>query len=168
MNRMWEVMKPDTSLLRMDLLRNNIFERCQSVLCARPASFDSLFVSWVKSDLVDQSVREQVGNTIYTFSLKDIVPFLYSYLGAQKVAKPSPRRCDEILVRAVGEYKASPELMSAAARLYASDKGLRALTPPAAPKDRAQMKDWQIGVIAVSMREIAEAAQEPAAAAGTA
>jgi len=157
LSRMWNTMKPPTDLLRLDVLRNPIFERCQTLFAARPASLNELFIQWVKRTLVDNTVQEQVGDTIYTFSLKDIVPFLYCLLSAQKVAKLSAKRCDEILTCAIRYYTASEDLMTAAAELFASDKGLKAMQPPAPLKESWNLKAWQLGVVQVSLQEIVSA-----------
>lgn len=157
---MWAVMKPETysgvdvALVQTDVVRNMMFERCQTVFAARPAAFDKLFVQWVKANLVDRPVRRQEGQTVYTFSLKDTVPFVYCLLGAQKVAKVSAKRCDELLRYAITQYTCGDDLMMAAAELYASDKGLAALNPPAPLRNSAQLKAWQLGVIQASLQHI--------------
>lgn len=153
-SKMWGEMRPPTSTLRLDLLRNAIFERCQMVFAAHPILLKELFIKWVKQTMVDKPVTEQVGTTIYTFSLKEFAPFLYCLLGAQKVGKFSARRCDEILTFAIRDFTASEDLMSSAAELFSSDKGLKALEPPAPLKDRSQLKAWQLGVVKVSLQEI--------------
>ncbi|MCM2257954.1 MAG: hypothetical protein NDJ94_20165 [Vicinamibacteria bacterium] len=143
---MWEVMKPgDTGDLRQDLIRNAIFERCQECLAARVDALDR-FARWVKAELVDQTVSETVGNTTYSFSLNEKAPFLYLLLGAEKVARLSAARRDALIAKAIADYKASPELMTATARLYASDKGFAALQPPAPLLDRSLEEAWQLGV----------------------
>lgn len=154
LTRMWTSMKPPSTTLRFDLLRNSIFERCQTVFAARPSSLNELFVKWVKQELVDKTVREQVGQTIYSFSLKDIAPFLNCLLSAQKVAKLSAARCDEILTCAIKNYTASDDLMTAAGELYASDKGLSAVQPHVSLRDGNRLVAWQLGVIQASLTKI--------------
>jgi hypothetical protein len=147
-------MKPEDYELTLDLLRNCIFERHQNVFPARPASFDELFVKWVKGKLVDSSMQNRVGDTIYTLSLKEIVPFLYCLVGAEKLAPVSATRCDELLKRALGAYRADADLMSSAAHLYASDKGLSALQPPTAIQDSALLEAWQTGVVGAASNRL--------------
>ncbi len=151
---MWNIIKPATAELRFDLLRNAIFERCYTLFSARPESLKNLFVSWVKRELVDKTVQDQVGNTIYSFRLNDCAPFLYCLLGAQKVARHSPRKCDEILTFAINLYSTTEDLMNSTAQLFASDKGLSALQPPAQLNNRSQTKAWQLGVAEVSLKKI--------------
>lgn len=151
---MWNVMKPSPDMLRMDVLRNGIFERCYTVFAAHPTSLNELFVRWVKREMVDKSMQQQVGTTIYTFSLNPMAPFLQCLLGAQKVAGCSAKRCDEIIAYAIRDYTANEGLIMAAADLYASDKGLPGLTPPAQLKNRGDLKAWQMGVIQASAKRL--------------
>ena len=154
--RMWRTMKPADHMMTIDVLRNSIFERCRMVFAARPDSLVSLFVDWVKTDAVEQTIRQQRGDMIYTFSLKPVVPFLFCLISAENVAPISAKRCDEILTHALGKYivdEVDSSLIAAAAHLYASDKGLDGLTPPAPLKSR-YVRDWQTGVIDASTRQI--------------
>ncbi|MFH1862832.1 MAG: hypothetical protein ABH878_08480, partial [bacterium] len=151
LQRMWHVMKPNNDLLTLDVIRNAVFQRCQTIFAAYPAALDRLFISWVKTKLVDNQIRYQRGDTIYTYSLKEIVPFLYCLLSAQKVADFSSSRCDEIIKIALSKYIADEDLIKSAARLYASDKGLEALHPPVNLKDPAHEQAWQMGVVAAAV-----------------
>ena len=164
LDRMWSAMQPDMSFFRVDILRNAIFERCLAVLCANPEVLNNGFVAWVKRQAVDKQVREQVGNTIYTFSLKNTVPFLYCLIGAQRVAKLSIRRADELLETALRDYAATPDLVTSAAQLYAVQKGLAVLRPPVPLKDSRHLAAWQIGVIQASMSVVVDQMAAPAAA----
>lgn len=152
--KMWETMQgPLKAHVRMDLVRNDIVERCQAVLGAHPVTAGE-FMQWIRSELVQKQVREQVGTTIYTFQLNDNAPFLYGLVIAEKLAKVSARRCDEVLTIAVGDYTASDALMTAAAQLYASDKGMSGLEPPVALKQPSQLGAWQAGVVQAAFKEI--------------
>jgi len=152
--RMWDTMQPAIrSYLRLDLVRNSIIERCQSVLGAHPDTAER-FVKWIYTELVRVPVTETVGTTTYTFQLNERAPFLFALLTAQKVAGASPQRCDEILKGAIGEYTATDELMTAAAHLYASDKGLAALEPPAPLKQAKQLGAWQLGVVDTAIKDV--------------
>ncbi len=154
MKKAWEAIKPDQTTLTTDLLRNNIFDRCQSVMSAHPKSFTDLFVQHVKREIVDKAIISVQGNMQYTFSLKPLVLFLNCVLGAQKVARFSSKKCGELIAHAISSYDATSELMTAAAELYASDKGLDALKPPARLRSQTQLKDWQFGVVQASMNQI--------------
>src|SRR5262249_40817119 len=112
------------------------------------------FLDWVKKTLVDGSVQRYEGQMIYTFSLKRFVPFLYGLLAAEKVANLSARRCDEILVDAIRDLDADPDLMTSAAALYPSDKTLAAVTPPASLRDSSHLVNWQVGVIQATLPKV--------------
>jgi hypothetical protein len=150
---MWDGIRVQDSELSYDLVRDAMFSRCQAVLCARPESYCDLFITWLKRTLVDSQVRRHEGNMIYTFSLKGFVPFLYCLLGAQAVARCSARRCDELLTRALRDYTLDADLMPGAAELYATDKGLAALTPPA-PLPADYQEPWQFGVVDAAMPRV--------------
>jgi hypothetical protein len=153
-NRMWEVMRDQIKPnIRLDLVRSDILDRCEAVLGASPATADR-FVRWLYDELVKQPLRQQEGDTIYTFQLNEQAPFLYALLTAQKVARASARRCDEILEKAISAYPASDELLTAAAQLYAADKGLAGLEPPAALKEPGQLTAWQLGVVNTSLQDL--------------
>lgn len=154
MKKMWEAIKPDQTTLTTDLLRNNIFDRCQGVMSAHPKSFTGLFVQHVKREIVDKAIVTVQGTTQYTFSLKPLVLFLSCVLGAQKVAPFSSSKCGELIAHAISSYDATSELMTAAGELYASDKGLDALKPPSRLRNPMQLKDWQFGVVQASMNQL--------------
>ncbi len=154
MKKAWDAVKPDQTTLTTDLLRNNTFERCQGVMSAHPKSFTDLFVQHVKREIVDKAIVTVQGTTQYTFSLKPLVLFLNCVLAAQKVARFSSGKCGELIAHAISNYEATNELMTAAAELYASDKGLDALKPPARLKSQTQLKDWQFGVVQASMNQL--------------
>jgi hypothetical protein len=154
MGRAWETMqRPITEYIRLDLLRDNIFERCRAVLAARPETMQR-FVDWIRAELVEQPVQEVVGDTTYTFQLGEHAPFVFALQGAQNVARASARRCDEVLTNAVASYPASDELLAAAARLYAADKGMAALDPPATLNSPMQLEAWQLGVLDAGLNDV--------------
>ncbi len=157
LERMWEVMKLSDWELRLDLFRNTLFERCQRVLSAQPQEFNRLFVQWVKRKLVDSPLQQQEGNMIYTLSLKDVTPFLYCLLGAQRLANISAKRCDQLLELGMTEYIASDDLVTWAAELYASDKGLVSLNWELPAKNYDRLVPWQIGIVEASKKQILNA-----------
>lgn len=152
--RMWSTVKPDDRELRLDLYRDTLFERCQRVLVALPGDYARVFVEWVKGKLVDSPLRQQQGNMVYTLSLKAQTPFLYCLLGAQRLAKVSGSRCDEMIALAMDRYAGTEELVEWAAQLYSSDKGLAALSWPLPEKNRRHREAWQAGVVEASKQEI--------------
>jgi hypothetical protein len=156
-SRMWGAIQPADWELRLDIFRNTVFERCQRVLPASPASYNKVFVQWVKRKLVDSPMQTREGNMIYTLSLKDITPFLHCLLGAQKLANVAPKRCDSLLEIAMGDYTATDDLVTWAAELYASDKGVAAIGWELPAKNFSHLQAWQTGVVEASKKEILNA-----------
>jgi hypothetical protein len=151
---MWESMRAEIkNNIRLDLIRNDILDRCEAVLGAHPATAKE-FLAWVQRELVSQPVQERVGDTVYTFQLKAQAPFLYGLLAARKVAGVSPKRCDAILEHVIATYSADDDLLASAAQLYAADKGLAALEPPVPLKQPAQLTAWQLGVVETSLPDL--------------
>jgi hypothetical protein len=152
--QMWDAVQPKVKAnVRFDLLRNDLLDRCESVLPAHPETY-STFYHWVLKELVEQAVTEHQGNMIYTFRLNERAPFLYALLGAQKVARVSARRCDQILSDAIGTLPTNADLMTAAAQLYAADKGLAGLEPPNSLRDRSLLAAWQLGVAQTALKDV--------------
>jgi hypothetical protein len=154
---LWEEIRPrphELSLMKLDLVRTALFDRCLAVFAAHPPQFHALFVRWLQSSLVENPIREYRPDGVYTWSLNERVAFLQSLLAAQKVAGCSARRCDEILATAIEKYPCTDELISAAAGLYASDKGLEGLGLPRPLKNPAQKEAWQLGVVRVSLKRL--------------
>lgn len=160
LTHMWEVMKPSDSDLIHDIVRNVIFERCRTLFAAHPRSLID-FIEWFKRKLVDQSLRYPImGQPVYTLSFKETTPFLFCLLAAEQVARFSSKRCDEILIHAVNSYKADEEMIAAAASLYASHKGLKAINAPVMPQDGELADAWQIAIVKTSLPIIADAMLE--------
>jgi hypothetical protein len=151
---MWNTMKLSDGELRFDLIRNAVFERCMHVLCAKPESFNRLFIHWMKEKLVDNTLQIQEGQTIYTLSLKNTSPFLYCLLAAQKLAAASAKRRDELLDIALEEYSADEDLMTWAAEFYSSDKGFGALTRKIPKQNESLRGAWQVGVVEAARGQI--------------
>lgn len=154
MKKMWSQMKPSDFELQIDLIRNHIFERCRTVLAAHPETL-AAFISSIKSTLVDKSLQWGDGQTTYTLSLPDTVPFVFALLAAEKVANLSPRLCDEILINALKNYKANDELMISAAKMYAFNKGLDVVEPPTELNQEYLIDTWRIAVVEATFPKIA-------------
>ena len=155
LNEMWMVMEPDITLLMTDILRNNIFDRCQSVFAGSTKCFTSLFVDYVKRKLIDEGVQQHMGdNTIRTLSLKPIVPFWYCLVAAERVSKISGKCKDDLIEYALTNYECDEDMIKVAAKIYAANKGLDAVIPPIDLGKPGYEKAWQIGVVDSSAREI--------------
>jgi len=143
---MWNTMKPGTEILFLDLFRNTVMERCRNVLCSDPELYVKTFVRWMKSSMVDSPLQRQEGNMIRTLSFQPTAPFLYCVLGAQSVGRFSAEKRDKIIVEALKGFNIDAKLLRSCAGLYADDKGLDAMEPPASMS--ADLKfQWQKGVI---------------------
>jgi hypothetical protein len=153
--KMWSGYIPDNSLIRVDVLRNAIFERYRNLFSAHPESLHKYFVKWVKKEFVDSSRQWTVGNMTYTFSLKDIVPFIYCLQSARTIGDISPKKCDQILLKAIEDFASESSLMNSAASLY--DKETLPVIPPCKMYSRSLLKDWQMGVIQTSMKRFTNA-----------
>ena len=147
LNKMWTEIEPDNNVITNDLMRNYVLGRAKILFAARPKSFHSLFINWLKRELVDKTVRNQVGNMIYTFSLNANAPFLYSLMSAEKVSPYSKQNADEIIAIAINSYETSDEFIRIAGSIYEPGKNFGAIKPPATLKKSAQMNAWQIGVV---------------------
>jgi len=152
--KMWYAMQPSDNLLLLDVIRNSIFERCQTVFPASPKLFRKLFVDYIKSKLVDNSISQREGNQIRTFSLKSFVPFLYCLIGAQKVTSISTKHCEELIQIGLERYYFEKDYLATAASLYSTGKGLQALVPPSGRLSSSDRKEWQLSVVSSSSRDI--------------
>lgn len=156
LKKMWKVMTPDDSDLRADVLRNAIFERCRDVFAA---GLDTLkeFINWIKAKLVDNVYQHQVGETIYSLSLKEETLFLFCLMSVEKVKGISWSKAEEILKYALGAYKAEKKHLELAAAFCAGQKGLYAIEPPVELEKKKKLDNWQVGVIDASAPTLLEA-----------
>jgi hypothetical protein len=134
--------------------RDDTLARCQTVFAADPEMFTGTVAKYIRTEMVERTTSEYRNGQMYSVSFKPIMPFLHLLLAAQKVSGVSPARCDAILTSAIRDFTANGDLMAAAAGLYASDKGLAGLQPPAKLKDSTQLKDWQTGAIRAATRQL--------------
>lgn len=145
--KMWDVMQPDDNLVLLDIVRNSIFKRCQTLFPALPKLYKKLFLDWIKKKLVDNSISRREGNQIRTFSLKSFVLFLYCLIGAQNVMNISTKNCEELIQICLEHYTIEKDYLTTAASLYSTGKGLQALVPPSDHLSSSHLKDWQLGVV---------------------
>jgi hypothetical protein len=157
MGHMWQDMKPPSDdYLMLDLVRNVVFERCRTLFAARPQRLFELYLGWVDRKLVKSSVRieNHFEGTVRTLSLGDEAPFLYSLLGAEAVGGASPSCCDEIIITAMKRYSCEDQMLNAAAQLYASDKGLDALSQIPDGLSGEQREALQLAIIRKATRSL--------------
>lgn len=141
--------KKDTALIMNDVARRNHFKRIYTIFSVKPMALDTMFLVWLKKHLVDEGVREAVGDQIRTLTFNKSTTFLYGLLAAQEVARYSRKYSEEILLLCLKKYSQDAEasLLSAAGSLYAGDDPFKALTPPVEINDGATRQAWQLGVI---------------------
>ena len=66
LKKMWQAIRPETDLLKLDFLRNALFSRCTTLFAAAPDVLVQEFLLWLKVTLIDSSLTWQYGNTQYT------------------------------------------------------------------------------------------------------
>jgi hypothetical protein len=175
MTKMYKIMIPLDYEITLDLIRNSIFERCRTVLSANPEVLNN-FISWIKMKLVSNGHRYTENYQTYILRLPYKSLLYQSILAAEKVSNISAKRCDEILVlamknlieaaksmtvtrtdgTAISLIQDNNQLITYAAKLYASDKGFDALN------EKLQFSTellvfWQIGIIEASMKHVTNA-----------
>lgn len=151
--KLWEVMEPDDEILKIDLIRNTIFSRCRKTFSACPEIFESTFIKYAKRKLVDDCLQWSYGDTSYTLRLPDTMPLQNLLICAESWGHRSSKKCDELVLKAMGNYTADEEWSRIAAAIYASDKGLKALCPPI-QIEKHLIASWQIGVVQQSDNDI--------------
>jgi hypothetical protein len=147
--RLWQGVSLQRDVLLSDVLRNATFDRCRMILPIAPRVFLNNFVKTVKAKMVDDCLQWREGDSIYSLSLKSSIPFLFAYMGAKNVGDHSPAICDEVLRLALEKFEPEAGQLRAAAALYAVDKGLESVDPPARIQDRTLLAAWQRGVFSV-------------------
>jgi len=175
MAKMYKQMIPEGYEITTDLIRNSIFERCRSVLCANTKVLDD-FLSWIKRTIVDSGHRytENYQTYILRFPYRSLL--YQTILAAEKISTLSASRCDEILVSAIKKLSAASkttnvtrndgttislaydckQLIIYAGKLYASDKGLEALNQKFDFSSEV-LEYWQTGMIEGSMKRVTNA-----------
>jgi hypothetical protein len=156
-DKMWSGFIPDQFVIQADVLRNAVFERYRNIFAAQPESLQKHFISWIKKEFVDKSRQWTIGETTYTFSLRDVAPFIYCLQAARTIGNISPLKCDQVLTDAIKSHTSEASLMNSAASLYASDKETIPVNPPCQIKSKSLLMDWQIGVIQASLKRITNA-----------
>jgi hypothetical protein len=143
---MWCAIEPDINLLKVDFLRNAIFERCFTVLAADPESFHAGFIGWLKKKLVDSSLVWQVGKTQYTVHYPESALATMCLRGAIATQKLSPSRRDRLVEIALTQYPTEDNLAELGAQLYNTGKTPLDIDLPWETKSKVT-DGWQLGIV---------------------
>lgn len=154
---MWKAIEPDDTQLQLDIMRNNIFERCRNLFCADPDKFTDPFVDWLYEELVKKGRRWQIGDRVTTLKMPNDIPLRYCIAGAATVKEFSPKRCDSIILSGLQRYPAKPEVVKTLASIYSSDKEFLELIPPC-DLNSELTEAWQQGIVENVFRQLVRTA----------
>ena len=143
---LWRSIEPDDNILKLDFLRNAIFERCTTVLAADPDKMNASYVAWLKRKLVDGSLVWQWGKTQYTVKYPPTAPSTMCLQGAIAVQSISTGRRDKLVEIALREHPSDDRLGELGAQLYNSGKTPLDIDLPWATKSKIT-EGWQMGII---------------------
>ena len=146
MHRMWEAIRPEEDILKVDFLRNAIFTRCTTVFAAAPDVLTSDFLSWLKATLIDRSLAWQIGKTQYSLHYPESALASMCVRAALAVHGGSPARSDQLVEAALTRYPSQAGTAELAARLYNTGKEPFDLTLPWKTKGDVE-EAWQVGII---------------------
>lgn len=147
---------PSDSMLRVDLLRNAIFERCRTVLAADPDTLVHHFVDWFWEKLVKNHLFWVEANTQYTLRFPDDMPLRFCTIAASAVQVASSQRCDQILMAGLQKFPKTAETVRLTAEVYSANKARLDFAPPVSlPNDLVAA--WQMGIIQTALVEIINA-----------
>ncbi|NMC47325.1 MAG: hypothetical protein GYA52_10925 [Chloroflexi bacterium] len=156
LHMMWNAIRPDDNLLRVDWLRNAILSRCMSVFGAdQPVLFDD-FMEWFDTELVKKGRQWQIGKQIITLRYPNTAPFQFSLVSASAIGNFSTIRRDRIIVSGLQKFEANAMLIENAAMLYNGGKPILELTPPTSIKQNF-LPNWQNGIVKNAMSTILQA-----------
>jgi len=143
---MWEAIKPDDNILKVEFLRNSILERCRNIFASDPEMLFQDFLTWFKKKLVDKYLTWQVGKTQFTLRYPVETLLQFCLLSAIAVDTILPRLRDEILLSGLSKFKGEPKIVEAVAQLYNNDKEILDIIPPI--KVALELIEaWQLGII---------------------
>jgi len=153
---MWNAIRPDDNILRLDWLRNNIISRCINVFSADQDMLFQDFLDWFKTELVTKGRQWQVGNQMITLRYPDTAPLQFSLASASAVGSLSAARKDEIIITGLNTFKVNEALIESAAQLYNSGKPILDLHVPTTIKNN-YLPNWQNGIVKNALNPILQA-----------
>lgn len=146
LSAMWNAIKPDENILKVEFLRNSILERCRNIFASDPEMLFQDFLTWFKKKLVDKYLTWQVGKTQFTLRYPKAALLQFCYSSAIAVDAISPRHRDEILLSGLSKFEGEPQIVDAVAQLYNKDKEILDIIPPIQIEPKL-IEAWQIGII---------------------
>jgi hypothetical protein len=162
LHTMWGAIQPDMDLLKIDFIRNAIFNRCTTVFAADADILVRDFLTWLKTSLIDKSLSWQWGRTQYTVHYPPTALASMCIQSAIAVQEISPIRRDQLVKTALVNYQSDDGIAELGARLYNTGKAALDLELPWNTKSKVQ-DGWQLGIvknaIPVIFQEIVQAAQ---------
>ncbi|MBG0785804.1 MAG: hypothetical protein H0S79_11945 [Anaerolineaceae bacterium] len=143
---MWRAIEPEDDIIKMDFLRNAIFERCTTVFAADPDFLNTGFLPWLKKKLVDGALVWQWGKTQYTVRYPATALATMCLQGAIATQKISPAHRDKLVEIALTSHPSNDNLGELGAQLYNSGKAALDIELPW--KTKTEVVDgWQMGIV---------------------
>ena len=143
---LWRSIEPDDNIIKLDFLRNAIFERCTTVFAADPDSFNGGFISWLKHKLVDGSLVWQSGKAQYTVRYPPTALATMCLQGAIAIQNISPSHRDRLVEIALTLHPANDPLGELGAQLYNNGKTPLDIDLPWTTKTEVT-DGWQMGIV---------------------
>ncbi|HOJ02168.1 MAG TPA: hypothetical protein PLL88_11185 [Anaerolineaceae bacterium] len=143
---MWNAIRPDDNILRVDWLRNAILSRCVTVFGADQNVLFNDYLNWLQVELVQKGRQWQIGKQIITLRYPPTSPLQFSLISASAISAFSTNRRDQIIIGALQKYEGNPQLIENAAMLYNGGKTIMDLTPPTTIKQNF-LPNWQTGIV---------------------
>lgn len=156
LKNMWEAIRPDTNLLKLDFLRNAIFSRCTTVFAAVPDTLAQEFLTWLKATLIDRSVVWQSGKRQYTVHYPPTALASMCIQSAIAIQSISPVKRDSLVEIALTRFPSNDDLGELGAQLYNAGKAVLDLQLPW--KTKTKIEDgWQLGIVKNAIPSIVNA-----------
>lgn len=163
LGHMWDAMRPNDTLLRVDFLRNALFTRCLTVFGADKEVLFDAFLTWFDEELIKKGRQWTVGKTTYTLRFPHPSLMNFTMVSASNLLPFSADKKDDLLITGVKKYilggKASaPNLdqLSKVASLYNNGKQVFDLAIPVDLNEQ-MTSSWQIGIVNNAVPELLKA-----------
>jgi len=143
---MWRSIEPEDDIIKLDFLRNAIFERCTTVFASDPDFLNTGFIPWLKKKLVDGSLVWQWGKTQYTVRYPATALATMCLQGAIATQNMSPAHRDQLVEIALTQHPANDNLGELGAQLYNTGKTPLDIDLPWTTKTQV-IDGWQMGIV---------------------
>lgn len=148
LGHMWSAIEVRELDLHGGLVRDVLLQRCQMVFAARPFSFIKSFVCGLLPE-AHATRRASAG-----WRGPVLMPFSLCLHGAIGVGEFCSKRRDAMLTYALREFKCDTSRAALAARVYAADKGLKAIHSPTSIAEKPLREAWQRSVVEASLSRV--------------